>query len=489
MKYTSSSKICFFLFFFIFLHATTVKSAVTQDSLLTILKSKESNGRERNLILFLRYYFGDVPENRLQAAKTEIGRILDNHHIPDRAAFNYFIETICQMRLMHFQDAEYPLIRAIKLAVKNDDHYLLYACFTHLGFLQTYQGNTVEAIASLRLAEKEAAVLNDPYLLTAFDINLSEIYIRNNMYSQSLYYLNQAQSLINKMGISEQRLKNEINNNKAEVYFRINKSDSLRKYHQILLDTKEGPGLYTLKKRTGYYLDMLQPDYTKVIATIRALEKDSLYSFDASDEQNLADAYFRSGRIDSAKVLINTLLAARTESKHPEIRMYLFETSGQIAEKENDKMSAIYHFKKALDLAKDATKRLTQVDTIASQIKIDEMQSAYIHNAESYKRERIMLILIVIILVLTVIIGTLLYYNIKRKNYYEKFLFATKKKELAFINSHEIRRHLSNIIGVIDIIKQSENKYHEYLQAEPHLLTAAENLDTAIQNISAKLDD
>jgi hypothetical protein len=489
MKYTSLSKICFFLFFFIFLRATAVKSAVKRDSLLTILKIKEPNARERNLIVFLRYYFGDMPEAHLEAAKTEIDRILDKNHIADRAAFNYFIEAICQMRLMHFQNAEYPLIKAIRLAVKNDDHYLLYACFTHLGFLQTYQGNTVEAISSFRLAKKEATVLDDPYLLAAFDINLSEIYVRNSMYSQSLYYLNQAQSLINRLHINEQRLENVINNNKAEVYFRINSPDSLKKYHQILNDTKDGAGVYTFKKRTDYYVEMLQPNYTKVIATIRALQKDSLYRFDALDEQNLADAYFQSGRIDSAKVIINRLLEGRTQNNHPEIRIYLYEALGQIAERENDKMSAIYHFKKALGMAKEQSKRLTQIDTIASQIKIDEMQSAYIRKAESYKRERIMLILMVTVLVLTVTIGTLLYNNIKRKNYYEKLLFATKKKELAFINSHEIRRHLSNIIGIVDTIKQSETKYQEYLQAEPHLLTAAENLDTAIKNISAKLDD
>ena len=81
------------------------------------------------------------------------------------------------------------------------------------------------------------------------------------------------------------------------------------------------------------------------------------------------------------------------------------------------------------------------------------------------------------------------YRNIKRKKYYEEMLFKTKKAELAFINSHEVRRHLSNILGIVDMVKQSEDKYHAYLETEEHLLSAVRDLDSSIRNISSKLDE
>ena len=77
---------------------------------------------------------------------------------------------------------------------------------------------------------------------------------------------------------------------------------------------------------------------------------------------------------------------------------------------------------------------------------------------------------------------------IRDRQYYEKILFTTKKKELAFINSHEVRKHLSNILGIIEMIKHSEDPHTEYIQAEDHLLSAAESLDIAIKDISKKLD-
>ncbi|MFD2145787.1 hypothetical protein [Mucilaginibacter antarcticus] len=60
---------------------------------------------------------------------------------------------------------------------------------------------------------------------------------------------------------------------------------------------------------------------------------------------------------------------------------------------------------------------------------------------------------------------------------------------MSFINSHEVRRHLSNLLGLIDVIRISDDKYKEYQQAEPMILHEAEALDVAIKNISEKLEN
>lgn len=448
--------------------------------------------RERKLVLYLRYYFGDMPESNLNAAKIKTDQLMQSHQVANRIAINFFIETLCQVRLMHFDEAEKTLFKTIELADKDNDDYLLYACFTHLGFLQTYQGNTIEAISSFRMAKKEATTLNDAYLQVVIDINISDIYYKNNLYSQSLYYLNQAQSLIFTHQIAEPKLKNAINNNKAEIYFRMNNVDSLKRYNQILnsTNTKNGShSLYIYRKRTDYYLDLLHHDYPKAINSMRALRKDKSFVFDNTDEQNLADAYFQAGQPDSARAIINSLLTGEAQNNHPEIKLHLYETLGQIAENKKDNIQAANNFKMALQQAREQITRLTRVDTISAQIKLDEIQGAYNRNVENYNKERLWLIFVVIVTVLTLIIGALFYLNIRRKKYYEKLLFNTKKKELAYINSHEVRRHLSNILGIIDVIKHSEDQHREYMQLEEHLLDAAASLDTAIKNISAKLDD
>jgi hypothetical protein len=478
------------MFFCLFLRANATQSTVKQDSLLTILQMPDENLRERKLVLYLRYYFGDMPENDLNAAKVKTSQLMQSHKVANRTVINFFIETLCQIRLKQFSEAEKTLVKAIALANKASDDYLLYACFTHLGFLQTYQGNTIEAISSFGMAKKEATTLNDAYLQVVIDVNISDIYYKNNLYSQSLYYLNQAQSLMLTHQIKEPMLKNAINNNKAEIYFRMNNVDSLKRYNEILNNSKEGTyRLYVYRKRTDYYLDLLHHDYPKAINSMQVLRKDKLFAFDDTDKQNLAEAYFQAGQPDSARAIINSLLTGGEQNNHPEIKLHLYETLGQIAENKNDKIQAADNFKMALQQAREQISRLTRVDTISAQIKLDEIQGDYNRNVESYNKQRLWLIFTVIITVLTLVIGALFYLNIRRKKYYEKLLFNTKKKELAYINSHEVRRHLSNILGIIDVIKHSEDQHKEYVQLEEHLLEAAASLDTAIKNISAKLDD
>jgi hypothetical protein len=462
---------------------------VKPDSLLNIQKLNDQNLRERKLISYLQSFFEVMPINSFNTAKAEMDGLLLKYNVENKPAFNYFIESIYQNRLLHINEAENALIKGIELAGENADHYLLFAFFTHLAFLQTYQGNTIEAVSSFRLAKKEAITLNDAYLEVLVDVNISDIYYRNNFYGQSLFYLNQAYSTLIKHQINEQRLKNVIYNNKAENYFRMNEADSLAKYNQMLHDAKSGTyKLYIFRKRTDYYLSLLHHDYKAAIKHIIALQHDTLYRYDDTDQQNLANAYYNAGMPDSAKYIINQLLAKPEQNNHPEIKLHLYQVLGGIAEKENDYKQAAYNFKMALQQSEDHIGRLTQVGNISSQIKLDEVQGSYTKRVWAYKRQRTWLIFIVIVALLTIAVVAMFYRNTKQKRYYERLLYATKQEELAFIHSHEVRRHLSNILGIIDMIKHSENKAAEYLHAEDHLFCAAESLDAAIKNISEKLD-
>jgi len=90
---------------------------------------------------------------------------------------------------------------------------------------------------------------------------------------------------------------------------------------------------------------------------------------------------------------------------------------------------------------------------------------------------------------LTIAIITISYRSARQRRRYQKLLFTSQKEELAFINSHEVRKHLSNILGIIDVMRHSEDKSKEYHQVEDHLFESAKKMDEAIKNISSKLDD
>ena len=143
----------------------------------------------------------------------------------------------------------------------------------------------------------------------------------------------------------------------------------------------------------------------------------------------------------------------------------------------------------ALEQAKDNVSKLIKVGDISSRMKIDEIQADYFKKDKLYRQERVLLIFIIIVALFIIAIVVMFYRNAKQKRHYEKLLFAAKKEELAYINSHDIRRHLTNILGIIDVIKHSDNKEKEYQNFEKHLLYSAEQLDQSIKNISEKLDE
>ncbi|WCT13242.1 hypothetical protein [Mucilaginibacter jinjuensis] len=133
--------------------------------------------------------------------------------------------------------------------------------------------------------------------------------------------------------------------------------------------------------------------------------------------------------------------------------------------------------------------RLVEVNTIAARLKLDDMQSSYILREEGFKWEQLWLIFSVVTIGLVLIVAAILYRSIRQKRYFEKLLYDSQRDELSFINSHEARRHLSNILGIIDTISHSGDKHKGYLEAGAHLLKTAEALDSSIRHIADKLND
>ncbi|MBS1530196.1 MAG: hypothetical protein JSU01_07810 [Bacteroidetes bacterium] len=480
------------LYIFIFcLAGTSFANAESfkSDSLQAILKNKsDAVAQKRDLILYLRYAFGDMPEKDLDAARDQSVQLLRSFREDDSEGLIHFIDAICQVRRKHYPEAQNLLLKAVEQANQHDDHYLLYACFTHLAFLRTDEGNVIAAISSFRAAKKEATIVDDAYLQVVIDINLSDIYYRNAMFNQAKFYLNEAQVLLISHHIENQRMENGINYNKAEVYFRTQNIDSLKKYNQLLRQAKKGSfGLYTFQKRTDYYVTLLARNYAQVIQIINALAKDSLYEFKPVDGERLANAYFGAGVLDSAKAVVVGLIKTAGEQSHTERNLRYYKLLGDIEEKKGDYKNASEAYDAALAQTWEQLSRLINVGSVSSQIQIDQVQNSYALRTETFKRERLWLIFIITAITLFIIIVALLYYNVRRKKYYEKLLFESEKNEIAFINSHEVRRHASNIMGIVQVIHQAENKYENFIESEEHLINELNSLDKAIRDISNKL--
>lgn len=454
-----------------------------------ILKLKDKNLQNRRLARYILNFFQSKALDSLSTGKQQMNALFDLYDIPNQEALNYFIDYTCKQRTNKINEAENDLVNAIKLAAKAQEHSLLFPFYNELGFVQTYVGNTSAAVYSFSMAKKQAMILDNPTLMVIVDINLSDIFYRNSLYQQSLSYLEHAQRVIADRAVPEERLRYIVYNNIAENYFRMGKLDSVKHYNVLLHNLKDDSfKKYIFTNRTDYYILLLQRNYKIAIDKMIRLKTDSLYSYTPSDEQNLADAYYNAGMLDSAKQVSTRLLVNDKEKNHPEVKYHLYEILGKIAERQNDPQAAAYNYKMALVQSEAQINSLTQVDVIASQIKIDEAQGSFNKKEESYKKERMGLIYVLVISLLTVAIIAMIFNATRQKRHYEKLFFDSQKKELSFINSHEVRRHLSNILGLVDMIRTSDDKHKQYLEAEEMIMASAEKLDGAIKTISAKLD-
>jgi len=479
-----------FLVFFFILNLPKAQSPGNPDAIFTIVQVKDKIPREKLLVNYIKNYFVDCPANKLAGKKTRLDEIINKADLENKQAFDDFTESSYQEALLHPTESEQAMIAAIQSAGKNHDDYLLYAFMNFLAYKQTEKGDVIGAVSSYRMAKKEAIKLADVNLQLRTDVNISDVFYKNSFYSQSLFYLGQAQAISATYWPDDLRIKNVIYYNKSENFFRMDMPDSLKVYNQKLKASKANTfKLYTYKNRTDYYLYLLHHDYSDAIKRMEAMQKDGGYKFDNQDLQNLADAYYNFGRPDSAKNIINRLLSSPSEANHPEIKYHLYDVLGKIAEEQGDYKAATANFKASLQQSEYNMNRLTQVDNISSLIKVDEVEGYYSQKNETYQKERIWLIIAVIFAIAIIVVITLLYRAIKLKRHFEKLLFAAKRQELSFINSHDVRKHLTNILGLMEVIKRSENKGKEYLQAEDHLFHSSCELDKAIKTISEKLDN
>ncbi|MCC8425488.1 lipopolysaccharide assembly protein LapB [Mucilaginibacter sp. UR6-11] len=463
-------------------------AAQHQDALIASVQAEPAQ-REAKLVDYILQTFDRIDLDRFKKSEAVTREVLRENNVPNQNAFFYFMESIYQRRTGNFDEAEANLVKAIEEAGKAGDHFLLYTFFSHLAFLQTNRGNTIAAIASFRLAKKETLLIPErrPGVLVA--INISDLYYRNQLYRQSLASLNQAQYLFDKRRLNEPRMQYVIWYNKAENFFRTGRADSLRNYHNRLAAAKEPfYKLPTYTKRTGYYLTLLSRQYSNAVDEIKKLKLDTSYIYSSMDEQHLAEAFYNAGQLDSAKNHLSRLVAVPGQDNHPEVKLQLYRLLARIAHDQGANQEAVANYHLALMAYDEYTHRLTQIQDVSSQIKLDEARSWYLKRESDYQRQKLWLVFVIAMAVFIAIAGMILYRAVRQKRYYEKLLNIAKKEELAFIHSHEVRRHLSNILGIVSVIKQAEDPYMEYRNAESHLLSAAESLDKAIKNVSSKLD-
>src|SRR5579872_2974257 len=86
----------------VFASSVTVKT----DSLTSILNNKDAAVKKRELIIYLRYAFGDMPLKDMEQAKARTSQILQSNHEPDSEGLILFLDGICKFRNKDYTGAQ-----------------------------------------------------------------------------------------------------------------------------------------------------------------------------------------------------------------------------------------------------------------------------------------------------------------------------------------------------------------------------------------------
>lgn len=475
------------LLLFLLVKFSVALPEVTPNTPQAVCLIKDGKERDSQWLAYVIGALRDGPLNNLDEKKATVEQTLSKYSADSKCPLIYFAESLYQGRLKHTQERQNALTNAIRSADKINNDFLVFKFFNFLAYNQTEEGNVIGAVSSYRMAKKYAVKLNDVISQIVTDINISDVFYKNELYNQSLFYLQQASDLSDKYYPNDQRINNVIYYNKSESFFRLNKLDSLKIYNAKLRKSKAATNkIFTYQNRTGYYLFLLNHQYKQAIGLIRAMQLNGHFDFNDRDFANLSYAYYMDGQIDSAKSVTDHLLSDPAQANHPEIKYHLYSLLAKIAEQRGHDKVASANYKLSLQQAENNMGRITRVNDISSLIKVDELENYYLQKDETYQRQRVVLILAIVFALLVALVITVFYRSVRQKRHYEMLLFSAKKQELAFINSHDVRKHLSNIMGLVDIMCADKNKDNE--RTKQYLFNSAQNLDKAIKNIAEKID-
>jgi tetratricopeptide (TPR) repeat protein len=460
--------------------------AQQKDSLDAIFLLKDKVAQQNAIIqlLYNRYLFSSTFDTKLAH---DIKR-LRSHQTTNAEGLILLAKAFVFRRKNRIGEAEKILANAIA-SIEPDQSRLLYNLHLNKGFLHADKGELPDAIKHYRLAHNEAKRLGNKVLNATSLINIADCYLNLQLFNQSLRYLEEALALSNDQGVANRMNRNYVYLNKAEIFFMLKNKDSLDYYrHKLNIETENIYDLQRTQLRLRYYSLILAKQFEQAIPIIRALIKTDIKYHQQVENINLAECYYQIGKIDSAR-LIGNMLIKDPMLVSPSLKIRVYQLLAKISEDGYQYDQSLAYHKMALSESERYNKGLMIMGDVSLKFRLEQMKAAYEAKVLIYKKEHTILLFAMAILLLIAIIAVILYQGIKQKRRYEKLLAQTKNQELAFINSHEVRKHLANILGLSNTIYQLKPSDSDLSTFLNHLHNSAKDLDECVRNMQNKLKE
>ncbi|MET4141888.1 hypothetical protein [Pedobacter sp. UYP1] len=452
-----------------------------QDKIQTAVKSSPS-AAEKQIEKLITSYIWLAKEEKLSSNREILLAVITKSDLPDKKAFRFEIEALYAKRLLKFDQAKRYILSALDETPQESPRFI--KLLRILAFIDTDLENYMRAMESYLIIEKQLQSQQDTSKLILNYANIADLYIKSSLYKEAIEALDTAHHLAVQQGREQMQLL--VYENKATAYFHLNNLDSLNYYAAKVSRIRfvNAGNVHRLK----YMILLLKKDKRSIdeikVLVDNANDPEKLYTY-----LHFARAYLLFDQTEKARKIALKLLSSADLKSLGYMRGKLFNIVGDTYAKEKKFALAAQYYKKATDQAAVNTVKTMETGSILNYLKYDEIKKKYVVAQEDLQVRQNYFMLCMVVASMIILTFIFLYRSLKMKKKYDELMFNKLNSEISFINSHEIRGYLSNILGIIMVIKMSEDRKETYLEFEQALFDSAENLDNSIQNIAKILND
>nr|WP_183558358.1 hypothetical protein [Mucilaginibacter sp. SP1R1]MBB6148289.1 hypothetical protein [Mucilaginibacter sp. SP1R1] len=427
----------------------------------------------------------DAPVDSIVHNRKKILAAVAKINLSNRNAIYYEIEALYAKRLMRLQDAKYFILKALN-SVDVPQKQLL-RLLTQLAYVNTDLEDYSGALESYKMIEKLLVGAKDIKERISNYVDEADLYTKAALFNESINSLNRALNLIhNQKGASVPIL---LYVNMAEAYFYLGNRDSLQYYTDKALQSPKKTFHHAIALHHFKYMELLLKKDPAAIDEIKVLISEPKDRNDLGTYLLLAKTYYEFDQTANAKKIAFKMLATGDLRNHKYLCSKLYKLLGDIYHKENNpELSSLYYKKSIEQTSLHIEKQLNSENMLVS-LKYYDLKDKYLIAEKDLKVRKKYLVLLSVIAPMIIIILFLLYKSLQIRKKFNELRFNKLNEEISMMNSHEVRRYLANILGIITIIQISENKFEAYQEVERALCDSAENLDTSIKSIADKLND
>ncbi|OOQ62176.1 hypothetical protein [Mucilaginibacter pedocola] len=209
----------------------------------------------------------------------------------------------------------------------------------------------------------------------------------------------------------------------------------------------------------------------------------------------LGQALFYTGQRERGMEYLNKALAITKEIKEPYREMEMYEHMYDCYLFAGDYKTAIGLLSKAKEMRDSVRVRVNEVKLSELQIKYEtarkDKELAEMNERQARQKRQLIVTVAGCVLFIVFTIILLLQYRIIRRDNQLRILSNKRKdralEQIAFIQSHELRKPLASILGLISVIKLSDKEIDK--DALSKLEQAGGELDTAIRSIITHVEE